>query len=522
MKHILIALAFSLLYTTAWASSTLSKEECRIVVEDLQRMSNMNPCDVEAKAPDALSQLRNGETLTSYFIAFNIYAENLFNKGKTEKARLEIERMLGEALAQTNEECKVIALRTQGIFYYKLGLYERAANCFRKAMRLCPRYDSELLEHYFTWSSTLFWLVKSDIRVGRMEEAEHWLRQMDDMMKWLDGIGDIDNIGYKPVMIRGLKANIEMHRCNPDAASELLQQCQQYILPEVPARAYVEYYEAQMQLCVQQGKHQEALHVLDRLIDMHINDYKPIAAEYIYQKGVSLAAVGDFEESAKALVKYVELKEQVNEVALACMLDEMTTQYEVKELQHERDNVRKHLFVVLTLCVALTVIIALVIVTQRRIHQKNKTLARNISELNRMVRETAISGNHTPDTESKSKTAELVETGNRIIDYINQTQCFLNVECSRDTIKEGLGVTERTLAKAIMAATGCSFVNYINQLRLNVSIEMLEEKPEMTINDIATACGFGTVRQFQRIFKQHYDLSPSAYRVARSEAGNNS
>lgn len=516
MKKILLLISLlCLLPSGSDAAHRLSREECNVIVKDFERTSNHNPADIEARGRRVLEVLREGETLTPYFVAFNIYAENLFNHGHVEEAQKVIAEMLDEAAAQEDVECKVIALRTEGQLYYKLGLYEQAADCFSRAMEMCPRYDSEELEHCFTWSSTLFWLVQTSIHTGQLEQAEHWLSQMDGMMTWLDAGGSVDSVGYKPVMIRGLKARIELQRGNREAAVALLDECPQFIREDVPSRAYVEYYVARMQLALLDGRHDEALPLLDELIDMHLSDYKPIAAQFLYQKGMSLAQVGRFEESARALMAYIELTEQVNRMSLAEQLGELSARYEVEKLQHERDNMERRLIIVIAICVALAVIFTLVVVSRKRLRRKNKTLADTISELNRRDRRADTLADDATAETSAAATAELLETGHKIVEYINRTSCYLSPDCSRDTIKEGLGVTERVMAKAIVAATGLSFVNYVNRLRLKVSIEMLEEKPEMTINDISTACGFGTVRQFQRIFKQSYDMSPSAYREAR-------
>lgn len=522
---ILIALIF--LFSGVSHAAELSKEECRVVVKDFERMSNLTPADVQDQAPDILEKLREGETLTSYFIAYNIYVENLLNQGETDKARIEIEKMLTEALEQDDAECKVIALRAQGQFYYKLGIFDRAAECFRSAMDACPPYDSPLLESVFTWSSTLFWLVQTELRIGNIENAQHWMDEMDKMMVWLDARGEVDQVGYKPVMVRGLKAKIQLQRGDTIAARQLVEECPQYMQPDVPSRAYVEYYTAKMLLCVARGNHSEALPLLDELIEMHLADYKPIAAGYLYQKGLSLQALGRYEEATETMREYIELKEQVDRLALAEQLEELNTSYEVEKLQHERDNIHTRFLIALAICIALAVIITLIFVSRKRLQKKNTLLARHISELNRLDREktsaaattSAAPAEPAPSEDAEiTSSAELAAVGNRIVEYIHRSQCYLRSDCSRDTIKDGVGVNERVLAKAIVAATGVSFVNYINQLRLKRSIEMLEEDPDKTIVDISVACGFGTVRQFQRIFKQRYDLSPSAYRDAFNSA----
>lgn len=498
----------------AWAAAKLPKETCITTVKELETMSNVNPKDVEVNAPLTLDKLRDGESLTYYFIAYNIYVENLFNKGKVEKASRELDAMVNEALNQNDPECQTIALRAQGQFYYKLGLYERAAESLRKAMEVCPRYDSDQLCSYFTWSSTLFGLVQSDIKTGRLDEAERWLAEMDKMMQWLDKIGKVDSVGYKPVMILGLKAKIAINRGDIETARHLLAQCPEYIKPDVPSRAYVEYYVGKMMLAVKEGRHADAIPLLDELIDIHISDYKPIAAKFLYQKANSLYELGRYQESAETYRQYEELKSEVYEISIAHQLDELRMRYDVEKMQHEHDLMRTNLIIAIIICIALTIIIAIEIINQKKLKKKNKVLAQNIRNMHQLAKQKEEDNDRLVQETDAEPNPEYITIGNTIVDYIKTSKCYLSANCGRETIKDALGVSEQILSKSVPLVTGMTFVNYINRLRLDYAIDLLENHPEVNINKISTMCGFGTLRQFQRVFKQHYELTPSAYREA--------
>lgn len=56
-----------------------------------------------------------------------------------------------------------------------------------------------------------------------------------------------------------------------------------------------------------------------------------------------------------------------------------------------------------------------------------------------------------------------------------------------------------------------SFTEYINSLRLNKAVTLLEEGM-LNITQVAEAAGFPTVRTFNRVFRQHFACSPSAYK----------
>ncbi len=56
-----------------------------------------------------------------------------------------------------------------------------------------------------------------------------------------------------------------------------------------------------------------------------------------------------------------------------------------------------------------------------------------------------------------------------------------------------------------------SFSDYLNGLRIEEACQRLATTQE-SITDIATTVGFETIRTFNRVFKQHCDITPSAYR----------
>ncbi len=62
---------------------------------------------------------------------------------------------------------------------------------------------------------------------------------------------------------------------------------------------------------------------------------------------------------------------------------------------------------------------------------------------------------------------------------------------------------------------GITFVSYLTQVRIDVACLLLANNvEEKSISEIAYACGFTSVSSFNRMFKRHLGISPTAY-VAR-------
>jgi AraC family transcriptional regulator, exoenzyme S synthesis regulatory protein ExsA len=57
---------------------------------------------------------------------------------------------------------------------------------------------------------------------------------------------------------------------------------------------------------------------------------------------------------------------------------------------------------------------------------------------------------------------------------------------------------------------------YILQRKLEKAIQLLQHKSK-PISEIAYACGFETISNFDKAFKKHYGKSPSEYRLSQKD-----
>jgi AraC-like DNA-binding protein len=60
--------------------------------------------------------------------------------------------------------------------------------------------------------------------------------------------------------------------------------------------------------------------------------------------------------------------------------------------------------------------------------------------------------------------------------------------------------------------TGETLIHYIHRQRMTGAIDVLGKHPELTISEIAWACGFVDAGYFTRVFRKHTGLTPLEYR----------
>ncbi len=81
-----------------------------------------------------------------------------------------------------------------------------------------------------------------------------------------------------------------------------------------------------------------------------------------------------------------------------------------------------------------------------------------------------------------------------------------------------LNVSERHLERIFHAATGNSVLNYLQKTRVEAAREELA-KTRNSCAEIAFACGFGSIQQFNRVFKAQAGFTPGAWRRRACHGG---
>ena len=101
---------------------------------------------------------------------------------------------------------------------------------------------------------------------------------------------------------------------------------------------------------------------------------------------------------------------------------------------------------------------------------------------------------------------------------IHQVQQHLVTNpASRETLGELAriaGMSERNLTRGFKRATGISIHDYREQLRLERARDLMRN-PTMTLDAVASACGFADGRQLRRVWSARFGEAPSAARPRR-------
>lgn len=98
-------------------------------------------------------------------------------------------------------------------------------------------------------------------------------------------------------------------------------------------------------------------------------------------------------------------------------------------------------------------------------------------------------------------------------DLVRSERLFLDQNLTRDKVALLSGMGRNRLAKVIREYSGTNFSGFVNLMRLEHSLALLE-KNGSTVESVALDSGFGNVRTYQRLFKERFGMTPTEYREA--------
>ena len=100
----------------------------------------------------------------------------------------------------------------------------------------------------------------------------------------------------------------------------------------------------------------------------------------------------------------------------------------------------------------------------------------------------------------------------QIIDYLDN---HFNEKISLDQIAKNMYLSPFYISKIFKSETGDTPINHLIRVRMERARELLDQKKDASIQDIALCVGYDDAYHFSKLFKKHFGQSPSQYRKAQ-------
>ena len=272
------------------------------------------------------------------------------------------------------------------------------------------------------------------------------------------------------------------------------------------------------------GDYEKALPLLEESID-YIKDNYSLENQFVTTatkvKIEALKKLGLLNEALEIqtnLMQYNDSLYKQNLSTLPYQISELSETHQLAEvrLEYEKDQaiLEKSRTINISLIIAFVVLgVMFYIVRQnlKKTREKNKLLVKQYHELEK--RKNLLKGKSSTSKENQRESTlfEEIET------YIEQNEVFRDSTLNRESLAKALNTNEIYIAKAIKQITGKTFVEYINQYRLEYSRQRLLAEISEPVKVILQDAGFSSDTSFYRLFKEAYGMSSSEMRQAKEE-----
>ena len=257
-------------------------------------------------------------------------------------------------------------------------------------------------------------------------------------------------------------------------------------------------------------------------------DSDTLNTNYVRQlrgRAEAAAAHGDHKASQHYWQRHDLLSQAINDQLQASEAHDYAARYHAYEQQmeiqqREAEASRNAIIAVAALIVALLAIgFAVYYFRQQRIiRHKNRVLVEQMTDAAEYKRRMEGEKNQeavplNPDETVDSDALSIDELSQHIRSVIIRERLYLSTQFDRQAAIDYFHLSKERIGAAF--SQGSEFptiADFINHCRLEYAKELLAVSLEMTIDDIASAAGFGTRRTFSRLFKERYSITPTEYR----------
>ena len=267
------------------------------------------------------------------------------------------------------------------------------------------------------------------------------------------------------------------------------------------------------------GRPDEAMDCLNEAIDICRKIGNPVNEAYAQREAYEILFKKNPDEARLHLVRYHELKDSLYSQATAEQIARFNAEFRVDEIAVENDRLRQRdkVFAVIAVCVGLLIIVAAVIIAlwyRKRRKATDNQLNALMAEINRF--KTQEPQNISAEEPKVKPDKTLSAADRRFLENIMAatTELMKTYSVTVEKVAEKLYMTPKTLNRKVMDLTGISTKQYLLLIQLEQSRNILVQKPEASVLDVAMMCGFENANTFSTAFKRVYHLSPSEFRKA--------
>lgn len=257
-------------------------------------------------------------------------------------------------------------------------------------------------------------------------------------------------------------------------------------------------------------------------LDKTTNPQKVDLEEHIMQKINILYDLGKYKDAFKEQQLLTSLKDSLYQHNMPLQMSQISKNYELEKAKLEQSKkdaqLEKTQAVVVGLIITTLLLCTIIILIRRnsnKLREKNKTLFKQNVELDKYVSHFKKEFIATEEREKEDE--EEVSLFERLEIYMKKDEPYKNPNLTKTDVVEFLNTNRQYLTDAIKNNTGKSYLEYINEYRLNYARHCLLFDELTPIGNIILDAGFASNATFYRLFKARFGMTPNELRQAKSE-----
>lgn len=479
--------------------------------------SNLDSVLYYSNKIDALSkkdeQIEDSRFLVHYYIA-TMY----ISKGYYDLAIYELNELLNSR--EKNDRYEAIAYQCLGFAYFASKRIDLAEINYRKSLEIMEQ-ESEISSNTYP---IYYGLIGVLIQLEQYEEALDICQRVESMIK--ENTEKLPQSSLDLFLYRFYVQHVHIYVALEDApnAKKYLDMVEELPLDGIhdiflsEKKAVYAYYYSQ-------GKdYSRALnYVQSALEQLKESDFgTSFIEELTALKIETLHKLQRYDEAFFEQQKFLNYKDSIYQKNVPLQLAQLSMNYELKKAQLEQQNHKTQLSKSRLINLGLVFIICfggfLFYMSRRNmktLKTKNKVLYKQSLDVKKYIdfikEQRQERTKETEDSERKTSLFEQLDA------YMQESEIYKDSDVTREVVAKALNTNRQYLADAIKAEINMTFMDYVNEYRLNFARNQLIIDESVPVNNIIQEAGFISNATFYRLFKEKFGMTPSELRQAKNE-----